>query len=89
MGVFRMLEGYIGYLGGYVGNLGGIHLTQGDSILTLGSLPCLGRIPGNTTRVPPVGFELETNCFQFYAIANLDKTSHILFFSVDLYEPMV
>ena len=22
-----------------------------------------------------VGFELETNCFQFYAIANLDKTS--------------
>ena len=25
--------------------------------------------------MPPVGFELETNRFQFYAIANLDKTS--------------
>ena len=24
---------------------------------------------------PQVGFELETNGFQFYAIANLDKTS--------------
>ena len=23
---------------------------------------------------PPVGFELETNGFQFYAIVNLDKT---------------
>ena len=32
-------------------------------------------IPGHTTRAPPVGFELETNGFQFYAIANLDKTS--------------
>ena len=27
------------------------------------------------TRVPQVGFELETNGFQIYAIANLDKTS--------------
>ena len=36
---------------------------------------CSGRIPGHTTRVPQVGFELETNGFQFYAIANLDKTS--------------
>ena len=27
---------------------------------------------------PQVGFELETNGFQFYAIANLDKTSQIL-----------
>ena len=36
---------------------------------------CMGRIPGHTTSVPPVGFELETNSFQFYAIANLDKTS--------------
>ena len=27
------------------------------------------------TRAPPVGFELETNGFQFYAIANLDTTS--------------
>ena len=35
----------------------------------------LGQIPGHTTREPQVGFELETNCFQFYAIANLDKTS--------------
>ena len=26
-------------------------------------------------RAPPVGFELEINGFQFYAIANLDKTS--------------
>ena len=37
---------------------------------------CSGRIPGHTTRAPPVGFELETNGFQFYAIANLDKTSY-------------
>ena len=36
---------------------------------------CSGRIPGPTTRAPPVGFELETNVFQFSAIANLDKTS--------------
>ena len=28
-----------------------------------------------TPQGPPVGFELETNGFQFYAIANLDKTS--------------
>ena len=35
---------------------------------------CLGRIPGHTTREPTVGFKLETNGFQFYAIANLDKT---------------
>ena len=34
-----------------------------------------GRIPGHTTRAPPPGFELETNGFQFYAIATLDKTS--------------
>ena len=27
------------------------------------------------SRAPPVGFELETNSFQIYAIANLDKTS--------------
>ena len=32
------------------------------------------QIPGHTTRAP-VGFELATNCIQFYAIANLDKTS--------------
>ena len=25
------------------------------------------------TRAPPVGFKLETNGFQFYAIANLDN----------------
>ena len=29
---------------------------------------CSGRIPGLTTRAPPVGFELETNGFQFYAM---------------------
>ena len=39
-----------------------------------------GRFPGHTTRAPPVGFELEINDFQFYAIANLDKTSFILSF---------
>ena len=38
-------------------------------------LPTWTRIPGHTTRAPPVGFELESNGFQFYAIANLDKTS--------------
>ena len=31
-------------------------------------------MPGHTTRAPPVGFDLETSGFQFYAIANLDKT---------------
>ena len=35
---------------------------------------CLWRIPGHTTRATPVECELETNCFQFYAIANLDKS---------------
>ena len=47
-------------------------------ILNLSTAPVIigrrfaaGRIPGHTTRAPPVGFELETNCFQFYAIANL------------------
>ena len=39
---------------------------------------CAGRIPGHTTRAPPVGFELETNGFQLYAIANLDKTSLLI-----------
>ena len=39
---------------------------------------CSGRIPGHTTRVPQVGFELETNGFQFYAIATLDNTSNLL-----------
>ena len=28
--------------------------------------------------MPLVGFELETNGFQFYAIANLDKTSLVI-----------
>ena len=32
-------------------------------------------VPGHTTRAPPVGFEPETNGIQFYAIANLDRTS--------------
>ena len=35
--------------------------------------------PRHTTREPPVWFELEANCFQFYAIANLDKTSQITY----------
>ena len=40
---------------------------------------CSGRIPGHTRRALPVGprFELETNGFQFYAIADLDKTSQL------------
>ena len=40
-------------------------------------LPQLFRnnVPGHITRAPQVGFELATNCIQFYAIANLDKTS--------------
>ena len=33
------------------------------------------KVPGHTTRAPPVGFELATNGIQLYAIANLDKTS--------------
>ena len=32
-------------------------------------------VPGHTTRAPSVGFELTTNGIQFYAIANLYKTS--------------
>ena len=37
-------------------------------------------VPGHTTRAPPVGFEPRTNGFQpeFYAMANLDKTSLLL-----------
>ena len=31
--------------------------------------------PIHTTRAPPVEFELETNGFHFYSIADLDKTS--------------
>ena len=36
---------------------------------------CSGRIPGHTTRAPPVGFELETNCFQYYVIANFESST--------------
>ena len=45
---------------------------------TAALLPRLFRnnIPSHTTREPPVGFKLATNSVQFYAIANLDKTSH-------------
>ena len=32
-------------------------------------------IPGHTTGEPKVGFELATNSFLFYGIANLYKTS--------------
>ena len=32
-------------------------------------------VRGHTTRAPPLGFELVTKGIQFYAIANLDKTS--------------
>ena len=31
--------------------------------------------PRHTTWEPQLVFKSETNCFQFYAIANLDKTS--------------
>ena len=48
---------------------------QGGGSTQLYYHDCSGRIPGHTTRAPPVGFELETNGFLFYAIANLDKTS--------------
>ena len=48
---------------------------------------CSGRIPGHTTREPPVGFELETNGFQFYDIANLDKTCNILVSNLNLTFP--
>ena len=34
-----------------------------------------GTYPRSHHKRPPVGFELETNGFQFYATANLDKTS--------------
>ena len=37
-----------------------------------------GTVPGHTARVPPVRFELATNCIQFYAVANLDKTEKLL-----------
>ena len=41
------------------------------------SLPRLfgNKVPGHTTRAPPVGFKMATNDIQFYAIANLDMTS--------------
>ena len=48
-------------------------------------LPLLfgNNVPGHTTRVPTVGFELAsrvaTNGIQFYAIANLDKTNQSSF----------
>ena len=32
-------------------------------------------VPGHTTKEPQAGFEQGTNGIQFYAIANLDKTS--------------
>ena len=48
-----------------------------DGRFTAALLPLLfgNNIPGHTTREPPVGFELATNCFQLYVIANFDKTS--------------
>ena len=41
-------------------------------------------VPGHTTRAPSVGLELRlaTNSIQFYAVANLDKTSHIIVLSM-------
>ena len=32
-------------------------------------------IAGHITKAPQVGFKLATNCIQFYAVANFDKTS--------------
>ena len=55
-------------------NRGGLQKIQGGGSQQFYYHDCSGRIPGHTTRAPPVGFELETNGFQFYAIANLDKT---------------
>ena len=52
-------------------------LTVGRRFAAVYYHDCSGRFPGHTTRAQPVGFELETNGFQFYAIANLDKTSLI------------
>ena len=42
---------------------------------TVALLPLLFRnnIPGHTSRVPQVGFELATDSIQFYAITNLEK----------------
>ena len=37
-----------------------------SSFITTGH-HCSGRIPGHTTRATPIGFQLETNGFQFYA----------------------
>ena len=47
------------------------------SFITTTVLEQLNNVPGHSTRAPQVGFELVTNCIQFYAIANLnlDKTS--------------
>ena len=33
----------------------------------------VSKVPGHTTRAPPVGFELATNGIQLYALANLDN----------------
>ena len=42
-------------------------------------LPLLFRTnPRSHHKGAQVGFELETNSFQFYAIANLDKTSLVI-----------
>ena len=48
---------------------------QGGGSLQLCYHYCSWLIPGHTTRAPQVGFKQEAKGFQFYAIANLDKTS--------------
>ena len=55
-----------------------IAVSQGGGSQQLYYHDCSGRISGHTTREPQVGFELETNGFQVYAITNLDKTSPIV-----------
>ena len=56
------------------------NLSQKDLISTTNLIgSAASRRPGGpmsreSTRAPPFGLELETNGFQFYAIANLNKT---------------
>ena len=57
------------------GRTGPVAFQDGGSPPQLYYHDCSGRISGHTTRAPPVGFKLETNGFQLYAIANLDKKS--------------
>ena len=50
-----------------------VALSLGGASPHLNYHDCAGLIPSHTTRAPLVGFELKTNCFQFYAIVHVDK----------------